>query len=65
VVIKYLKRLSEVEKKTVVFSIHNPNSEIFSLFDRLILLAEGSIIYQGKANISTKYIESSFNLPFP
>lgn len=32
--------------KTVVFTIHQPDSDIFSLFDRLMLLVEGKFIYQ-------------------
>lgn len=39
VVMKYLKKLAVERRKTVVFTIHSPNSEIFSLFDRLILLS--------------------------
>jgi ABC-type multidrug transport system ATPase subunit len=50
IIMKYLKKLAKDESKTVVFTIHNPNSEIFELFDRLILISEGNIIYQGKAN---------------
>jgi ATP-binding cassette subfamily G (WHITE) protein 2 len=32
---------------TIVCSIHQPQSKIFNLFDSLILLKAGSIIYQG------------------
>lgn len=34
---------------TVVCSIHQPRSSIFSLFDDLLLLAEGSVVYHGPA----------------
>jgi len=34
---------------TVFMTIHQPNSEIFALFDKLMLLVEGRFIYQGKA----------------
>ena len=36
-------------------TIHQPNSEIFNLFDRLILLVEGKCIYQGRADQSIDY----------
>ncbi|CAF3774074.1 unnamed protein product [Adineta steineri] len=35
---------------TIVCSIHQPQSKIFNLFDSLILLKEGNIIYQGPRN---------------
>ena len=38
VVMKYLKTLA-AKGKTIVFSIHQPNLEIFSLFDRLLLMS--------------------------
>jgi ABC-type multidrug transport system ATPase subunit len=55
VVMKYLKKLAEYYRKTVVFTIHNPNSEIFDLFDRLILLSEGHMIYHGQAQSALRY----------
>ena len=30
-------------------TIHQPNSEIFRLFDRLLFLIEGKCVYQGRA----------------
>lgn len=41
--------------KTVIATIHQPNSELFQSFDRLLLLMEGHTIYQGKANESLAY----------
>lgn len=38
-------------------TIHQPNSDIFELFDRLILMAEGKIVFQGSAKESTLYFE--------
>ena len=46
-------------------TIHQPNSEIFALFDKLILLAEGKIIYQGAASDSIRYFSKNFNLTCP
>ena len=41
--------------KIVIATIHQPNSKSFAMFDRLILMTEGNIIYQGLAKKSTEY----------
>jgi ATP-binding cassette subfamily G (WHITE) protein 2 len=38
---------SQEKAVTIVCSIHQPQSKIFNLFDSLILLKAGSVIYQG------------------
>jgi ABC-type multidrug transport system ATPase subunit len=43
-----LKRLAE-DGRTVIASIHAPRSEIWSLFDRVVLLSRGSLLYAGPA----------------
>lgn len=40
---------------TVVCSIHQPRSSIFSMFDDLVLLSEGSIVYAGHAEDVVPY----------
>jgi ABC-type multidrug transport system ATPase subunit len=46
-------------------TIHQPNSEIYSLFDNLILMIEGKIIYQGKSSEANAYFANNFNLKCP
>ena len=36
-------------------TIHQPNSEIYALFDKLTLLLEGKIIFQDNAQKVTSY----------
>lgn len=36
--------------RTVLASIHQPNSEVFELFDQLYLLSGGKTVYFGKAS---------------
>ncbi|CAI2362086.1 unnamed protein product [Moneuplotes crassus] len=44
--------------KTIVATIHQPSSQTFNLFDKLILLMDGNQIYQGPADKSVGYFES-------
>lgn len=46
-VIECLLTLAKTYKRTVVFTIHQPRSNIVALFDRLILLAQGKTVYSG------------------
>ena len=48
--------------KTILFTIHQPNADIFEQFDRLLLLVEGNLIYQGQCANSLKYFE---NMGYP
>lgn len=52
-----IKSLSNLAKKglTVIATIHQPSSEIFHLFDDLLLMAEGRIVYCGPAMDSVGY----------
>jgi ABC-type multidrug transport system ATPase subunit len=43
-IMKLMKKQAR-EGLTVVCTIHQPSSEIFNLFDRLILLKDGHLIY--------------------
>lgn len=54
-VMEALRDLSLNEGRTVVSTIHQPNSEIFASFDRLMLLAKGKIIYMNRADLAVDY----------
>lgn len=41
--------------KTVVATIHQPRSNIYELFDDLMLLAQGKVVYFGPANRAVEY----------
>ena len=44
--------------RTVISTIHQPNSDIFEMFDRLMLLAQGKIIYFNEARLAVDYFAS-------
>lgn len=45
-VLQVLKRLA-MKGKTIILTIHQPSSELFALFDKLMLLAEGRVAFLG------------------
>lgn len=59
-----LKNLSESGQCTVVCTIHQPQQKIFELFDNLILMKRGSIVYQGSCLKSIRFLEN-VGLPCP
>ncbi|KAI9333965.1 P-loop containing nucleoside triphosphate hydrolase protein [Obelidium mucronatum] len=54
-VIQSLRDIAHQDARTVVATIHQPSSEIFHLFDDLLLLADGRIMYQGPAHDAIDY----------
>jgi ABC-type multidrug transport system ATPase subunit len=42
----------------VISTIHQPGSEAFACFDRLILMCDGHIVYQGEARMSARYFKN-------
>ncbi|XP_054798832.1 ABC transporter G family member 22-like [Prosopis cineraria] len=56
-IVQILQNISK-EGKTVVTTIHQPSSKLFSMFDKLILLGKGSTLYFGKASDAMMYFSS-------
>lgn len=54
--VKTLKELA-ANGRTVIVTIHQPRSEIWALFDRLVVLSQGNLIYSGLASKSIKHFE--------
>lgn len=44
--------------RTIVCTIHQPRSSIFALFDQLLLLSEGRVMYHGPASDAVPYFSS-------
>ncbi|KAL2755705.1 hypothetical protein ACRALDRAFT_2042006 [Sodiomyces alcalophilus JCM 7366] len=56
-VIECLVTLAKTYKRTVVFTIHQPRSNIVALFDRLILLAQGKTVFSGPFSQCQTYFD--------
>ncbi|KAH9253317.1 hypothetical protein BASA81_008668 [Batrachochytrium salamandrivorans] len=64
-VVTTIKHLAEHGGRTVVTSIHQPRSSIFSQFDDLIIVSEGRMMYFGKACEMTAYFDGRLGLALP
>lgn len=57
-VVECLVTLVKTYNRTVVFTIHQPRSNIVALFDQLILLAQGRTVYSGPFEKCQSYFDS-------
>lgn len=55
--VECLVTLAKTYNRTVIFTIHQPRSNIVALFDRLILLAEGRTVYSGLFSSCQEYFD--------
>lgn len=56
--IDLLQTLAGSQKMTIITSIHQPSSKIFFSFDKLMLLAEGHVVYYGTPKHSLEYLRT-------
>ncbi len=61
--VKVLKNLA-ASGKTIICTIHQPSSEVFAMFDRILLMAEGRTAFLGPVNQTLSFF-SSQGLPCP
>lgn len=53
-----LRELARTQSKTIVTSIHQPSSSVFQKFDKVLLLADGCVVYFGSPLDSLSYLLS-------
>ena len=58
IIINLLKKLATRDNKTIIYTIHQPNSDIFKMFDILMLMMHGKIVYHGSPQNSIKTFNS-------
>ncbi|KAL5606174.1 uncharacterized protein BROUX77_003367 [Berkeleyomyces rouxiae] len=56
-VVECLVTLAKTYNRTVIFTIHQPRSNIVALFDRLILLARGQVVFSGSFSKCQGYFD--------
>lgn len=56
-VIECLVTLAKTYNRTIIFTIHQPRSNIVALFDQLILLAKGKMVYSGEYRRCQRYFD--------
>ncbi|PNS21841.1 ABC transporter G family member [Sphaceloma murrayae] len=57
-VVECLVNLVKTYNRTVIFTIHQPRSNIVALFDQLVLLAKGRTVYSGPFQSCQSYFDS-------
>jgi len=59
-----LQKLCKEKGRTIVCSIHQPRSNIWRMFDKVILLSKGRLIYSGPRTEAVSFLESKgFAMP--
>lgn len=57
--LQMLQNLAKQHQKTVITSIHQPSSKVFFAFDKLMLLANGNVVYFGTPRHSLEYLRQN------
>ncbi|KUF87386.1 RNA polymerase III transcription repressor MAF1 [Phytophthora nicotianae] len=57
-VMRQLQEIARDGNRTVIATIHQPSSELFTLFDQLYLLSDGACVYDGPAVEAVEYFSS-------
>lgn len=57
-IVTKLRRLAAEGGRTVVTTIHQPSTRLYRMFDKVVLLSEGSPIYYGRASDALDYFSS-------
>ncbi|EWS75885.1 ABC-2 family transporter protein (macronuclear) [Tetrahymena thermophila SB210] len=64
-IIDFLRKYAHNQNKTVVFTIHQPSSDIWNMFDNVMLMVEGQFIYQGTGGMNVLNYFSSIGFKCP
>ena len=56
-IVESMKNLA-LNGKTIIFTIHQPSSELFELFDKLMLITEGRLAFIGDKTAANEFFSS-------
>ena len=62
IVVALMGKIAREVKKTIIYTIHQPSSDIFRMFDQLLLIYKGKLIFQGPSADSVKYFQQNLTL---
>ncbi|KAJ1720063.1 hypothetical protein LPJ53_005263 [Coemansia erecta] len=57
-VVELVKKISVEQNTATIMTIHQPNARIFNMFDKVILLSQGQLVYFGPTSASIEYFAS-------
>jgi len=56
-VIGVLKEMAK-KGKTIICTIHQPSSQVYAMFDRVLFMAEGRVAYMGDADKALEFFNT-------
>ncbi|KAI5961410.1 uncharacterized protein KGF55_004033 [Candida pseudojiufengensis] len=56
-ILKMLKNLAQIEGTTIITTIHQPNEDMIDLFDRLLILNHGKVLFDGMKSQLVGYLQ--------
>ncbi|EGC36592.1 hypothetical protein DICPUDRAFT_5674, partial [Dictyostelium purpureum] len=62
--IKTLSKIARIQNRTIITTIHQPQVSIFKIFDKVMLLSKGRLVYNGPSNEMVGYF-STIGYPCP
>ncbi|KAJ2720328.1 hypothetical protein GGI07_004667 [Coemansia sp. Benny D115] len=57
-VVELVKKISVEQNSAAIMTIHQPNARIFNIFDKVILLSQGRLVYFGPTSSAIDYFAS-------
>lgn len=64
-IVVMLKKLAEKYRLSIVMTIHQPRSEILELFDKILLLSQGSTVFYGDLDEILEHLLDFTGIPIP